>query len=294
MDDQDGIRRPGRDAGRAARGERARRDRQRDRDAEHHRVRRTAPACTVKGTVLGQLAASDAVLTRGREGTGRRAARHRRRHDRPRDLRARQPLAHGRDPGRRRPLHQRHRRRPPDADPRGREAEAAQRLRAVRHGRGRGDDRGRERRRPPAARDGAPDPDRRAAAARRGDLPPRVGRDPARRLREVAELGDRAHRRRRNPRRAARDRRADLRPADPARLPGRRRRRAGGPREQSRRSRRRSDWRSGRTRSGCARRRPAAAARSSRTMAGSATCSASSSPWREAARCEPISSSTGG
>ena len=63
----------------------------------------------VQGTVLGQLAASDAVLTAGREGPGRGAPGHRRRNDRPRDLRARQPLAHGRDRCGRRPLHQRHR-----------------------------------------------------------------------------------------------------------------------------------------------------------------------------------------
>ena len=52
-------------------------------------------------------------------------------------------------------------------------------------------------------------------------------------LREVAELGDRAVGRRRHPRRAARDRRADLRPPDPTWLPGRDRR-PDRPREQSR------------------------------------------------------------
>src|SRR5262249_43076023 len=41
--------------------------------------------------------------------------------------------------------------------------------------------------------------------------------DPARRLREVAQLGDRPDRRRRDSRGHARDRRADLRPANPAR-----------------------------------------------------------------------------
>ena len=77
-----------------------------------------------------------------------------------------------------------------------REAEAQVRLRAVVDG-GRGrDHRGGERGRPQAAPDGAPHPVRDPAAARRGDLPPGVGRDPARRLREVAELGHRADRRR--------------------------------------------------------------------------------------------------
>ena len=53
-------------------------------------------------------------------------------------------------------------------------------------------------------------------AARRGDLPPAVGRDPPRRVREVAELRHRAHRRRRDARGHGGDRRADFRPADSA------------------------------------------------------------------------------
>ena len=92
------------------------------------------------------------------------------------------------------------------------------------HGRRGRDDGGGERRRPQAARDGAAHPVGDPAAARRGDLPPGVGRDPARRLREDPQLRHRADRRRRDPRRHARDRRADLRPADPARLAGGRRR----------------------------------------------------------------------
>ena len=67
------------------------------------------------------------------------------------------------------------------------------------------------------------------AAARRGDLPPAVGRDTPRRIREVAQLGNRADRRRRDARRHGGDRRADLRPADPARR-AERHRRAGGSR----------------------------------------------------------------
>ena len=123
----------------------------------------------------------------------------------------------GRDRRRRRSLHQRHRRRAAHADPRRGEAETQVRLRAVGDG-GRGRDDGRrERGRPAAARDGAADPLGDPAAARRGDLPSRVGRDPARRLREVAQLGHRPHRRRRDSRGHAGDRRADLRPADPAR-----------------------------------------------------------------------------
>ena len=65
----------------------------------------------VLDTVLEQLAASEAVLTQRRKGTGRGARRHRRRHDRLCDLRAREPVAHRRRGDRRRPLHQRHRRR---------------------------------------------------------------------------------------------------------------------------------------------------------------------------------------
>src|SRR3954464_9941368 len=79
-------------------------------------------------------------------------------------------------------------------------------------------------RRPKAARDGAADPLGDPAAARRGDLSSRLGRDPPRRLREEPQLGDRADRRRRDSRRHAGNRRADLRPADSSRLSRRRRR----------------------------------------------------------------------
>ena len=65
----------------------------------------------VAETVVEQLAASEAVLTQDEKELGRRAGRHRRRHDRHRDLRARQPLAHGGHRHRRRSFHQRHRRR---------------------------------------------------------------------------------------------------------------------------------------------------------------------------------------
>ena len=131
-------------------------------------------------TVLEQLAASEAVLTAGREGARRRARRHRRRHHRLRDLRARQPLAHRRRRGRRRSLHQRHRRRAAHADSRRREDQAPLRLRALGDGRRGRDDGGAERRRAQAAGDGAADPVGDPAAARRGDLPPALGRDPAR------------------------------------------------------------------------------------------------------------------
>ena len=58
----------------------------------------------------------------------------------------------------------------------------------VGHGRRRRDDGGGERRRPEAARDGAAHPVGDPAAARRGDLPPGLGRDPPRRLREEPQL----------------------------------------------------------------------------------------------------------
>ena len=86
------------------------------------------------------------------------------------------------------------------------------------HGRRGRDDGSGERRRTEAARHGAPDSVGDPAAARRGDLPPGLGRDPARRPREEPQLGHRPHRRRRDSRRHAGDRRADLRPADPSRL----------------------------------------------------------------------------
>ena len=121
---------------------------------------------------------------RGREGARRRAGRHRRRHDRHRDLRARQPLAHRGGRHRRRSFHERHRRRPAHAGAGCGEDQAQVRVRAVRHGRRRRDDGGGERRRAQAARDGAADPVRDPAAARRGDLSSGVGRDSARRIRE--------------------------------------------------------------------------------------------------------------
>ena len=94
-------------------------------DAEHRRVREPRRRRRSLDTVLEQLAASEAVLTAGREGARRRARRHRRRHHRHRDLRARQPVAHRRRRRRRRSLHQRHRRRPAHADPRRGEDQAA-------------------------------------------------------------------------------------------------------------------------------------------------------------------------
>ena len=100
--------------------------------------------------------------------------------------------------------------------------QAPLRLRAVGDGRRGRDDGGGERRRAQAAADGAPHPLGDPPAARRRDLPPAVGRDPPRRLREVAELRHRAHRRRRDARGHGGDRRADFRSADPprARRPG--------------------------------------------------------------------------
>ena len=86
----------------------------------------------VVDTVIEQLAASEAVLTPGRKGAGRRAGRHRRRHRGRGDLRARQPVAHRRRRRRRRSLHQRHRRRSAHADSRCGEGQAKERLRACR------------------------------------------------------------------------------------------------------------------------------------------------------------------
>ena len=185
----------------------------------------------VLDTVLEQLAASEAVLTDDEKQLGVAHRRHRRRHDRLRDLRARQHLAHRRGRGRRRSLHQRHRRRPAHADSGRGEDQAPLRLRAVGDGERRRDHGRAERRRPQVAGDGAAHPVGDPAAARRGDLPPAVGRDPQGRLREVAELRHRPHRRRRDARGHGGDRRADLRSADPARR-ARRRRRARRPRQQ--------------------------------------------------------------
>ena len=133
--------------------------------------------------------------------------------------------------GRRRSLHQRHRRRPAHADSRRGEAQAPLRLRADgARARGR-DDGGGEHGRPPRARDAAARAVGDPPAARRRDLPSALGRDPPRRLREVAQLRHRAHRRRRDARGHGGDRRADLRPAGAPRV-ARRRRRAGRSRQQ--------------------------------------------------------------
>ena len=151
VDDQDGIAVPVGHDRQPARGQRARRHRQLVVDAEHDRVReprRRRGRRHRARAARGQRSGADA----GREGTGRGARRHRRRHDRLRGLRARQPVAHRRAGGRRRPLHERHRGRPADADSRRREAQAPLRLRADgARARGR-DDGGREHRRPPRAR----------------------------------------------------------------------------------------------------------------------------------------------
>ncbi len=86
----------------------------------------------VAETVVEQLAASESVLTDDEKDLGRGAGRHRRRDDRHRDLRARQPLAHGRHRHRRRPLHERHRGRSADAGAGRRKNQAPLRLRACR------------------------------------------------------------------------------------------------------------------------------------------------------------------
>ena len=178
--------------------------------------------------------------------------------------------------GRRRSLHQRHRRRPAHADSRGGEGQA------------------------PGAAARSPamvDEDETIEVASVGGRRPRVM---ARRIlsdilqpraeemfhlvwdeirkagyEKIAQLGHGAHRRRRDPRRHAGDRRADFRPADPARLPDRRRRPRRS-RRTARRSRRRRAGAAtarnaiGRPRTGAGRRRRAhaggwAAARCSRS-----------------------------
>ena len=103
------------------------------------------------------------------------------------------------------------------------------------------DDGGGERWREEAAHHGAAHPVRNPPAARRGNLPSRVGRDPPGRLREGAELWNRAHRRRRDSRRHARDRRADFRSTDQARLPDGRRRACRSRQQPDVRDRRRTD-----------------------------------------------------
>ena len=162
-----------------------------------------------------------------------------------------------------------------------REAEAEMRMRAVVARRRRRDDGSRERRRQEAAADGAPRAVGNPSAARRGDFSSGVGRDSTRGLREVAQLRHRADGRGRDSRRDARDRRADIRSADQARVAGR----CGRPRRsrrQSRSSRRRSGWCC--TRSGITWAKPAgwsAPARSDAWPGGCAGCSRNSSKyWR--------------
>ena len=162
----------------------------------------------VVDTVLEQLAASEAVLTPDEKELGVCAGGHRRRHHGLRGVRARQPLAHGRAgrsaaitspttsrSGLRMPIPEAEKLKrrsgcaltslvPDDetmevASIAGRRARVMPRRMLVR------------------------DP----AAARRGDLPPALGRDSPRRLREIAELRHRADRRRRHARRHGRDRR---------------------------------------------------------------------------------------
>ena len=185
----------------------------------------------VVDTVLEQLAASDAVLTPDEKELGVALV----------DIGGGTTdfavfergiaVAHRRARGRRRPFHERHRGRAADADSGRGATQAALGLRA--HGaRARGrDDGSREHRGPARAGDAATRAVGNPAAARRRNLPLALGRAPQGRLREVAQLGDRAHRRRRHARGHGGDRRADLRHARPARLT-RGRRRPGGSREQ--------------------------------------------------------------
>ena len=133
-------------------------------------------------------------------------------------------------------------------------------------------------------RDGAADPVGDSPAARRGDLSSAVGRDPSRRVREVAELRNRADRRRRDARGYGGNCRADLRSADPPRHAGRRRR-AGRSRQQSGV---RDGGRPGHVRpsQSCRRRRRGrlARARSGASPAGCARCSRNSSDDRGSTR----------
>ncbi len=135
-------RRAGRDDRVAARGQRPCRHRQCLVDAEHRRLResrRRGRARHGPRAAGRERGSPDA----GRKGARRRHRRRRRRDDRLRDLRARQPLAHRRRRHRRRSLHQRHRRRPQNADSRRGKDQAALRLRVVGDGRRRRDDGGR-------------------------------------------------------------------------------------------------------------------------------------------------------
>ena len=108
-----------------------------------------------------------------------------------------------------------------------------------------------------------------------------VGRDPQRRLREVAQLRHRADRRRRDARGHGGDRRADLRPADPPRHAGRRRR-PRGPRQQPgvRDRRRPGDVRAPQP-GGQRRRSRSAPARSAASPDGCADCSRNSCEFAE-------------
>ena len=103
-------------------------------------------------------------------------------------------LAHGRAAGGRRALHERRGGGAAHARERGREDQEEARLRAHLDDPGGGLDRGAERRRPQAADHGAPGARRRAAGARRGDLPAGADGDPARRLRAQPQLRRRADR----------------------------------------------------------------------------------------------------
>ena len=98
--------------------------------------------------------------------------------------------------------------------------------------RGRNDGRA-ERRRTQITRDGAPHSLGDSPAEGGRDLPSAVGRDPAGGIREVPQLRHRADWRRRDARRHGRNCGTDIRPAHSPRVPDRRRR-ARGPRQQSR------------------------------------------------------------
>ena len=174
----------------------------------------------VADTMVEQLAASEAVLTDERKSSASRSSTSAA--ARP-ILRSTSEGASGirRSSARRRSLHQRHRRRPAHARPGRGEDQAEVRVRAVGDGRRRRNDRSGERRRAQAPHHRAPDPVRDSPAARRGDLPPGLGRDAARRLREEPQFRDRAHRRRSHSRWHAGSRGANIRSSGPPRGSGR-------------------------------------------------------------------------
>ena len=140
----------------------------------------------VKDVILQPLASSIAVLERRREGARRLPDGHRRRHDRPRGVRGRRDPAHGGDPDRGRPDHERHRDDAAHADEGGRGAEAAARLRVAAARRSERHHRGARRRRPAAAQALAADAGRSDRAARRGALHAGPGGAAALRLRGAA------------------------------------------------------------------------------------------------------------